>query len=191
MDKQQKKYIYILLTRTSTILSRIVHLITADDYTHVSIAFNENLHPLYSSSRKNGRTLFPAGPCTEKLNKGFWKSHRHVPCAVYKLEVTEEVYKNAQIEIEKILNRADEYHFNIIGLILCRMNIPYNRKRNYFCSQFVSEILGKSKAIKLPKQPCLMRPSDYMKLPELTCCYIGYLNEFQRNLNYKKVVQYM
>ena len=48
------KKIYILLTRSSTILSKMVHLITTDTYTHASIAFDENLATLYSSSRKNG-----------------------------------------------------------------------------------------------------------------------------------------
>lgn len=191
MDTQQTKTLYILLTRTSTILSRIVHLITADDYTHVSLAFNESLRPLYSSSRKNGRTLFPAGPCKERLNKGYWKSHRNVPCAVYKLEVSEEVYEMAKKEVDKIMVKSHEYHFNIIGLILCRLNIAYNRERNYFCSQFVSEILSRSKALELPKESSLMRPSDYMQLPELVCCFKGRLNEFQREIYCKKAVQYM
>lgn len=189
MKKQQTRYIYILLTRTSTILSRAVYLITAAEYTHVSLSFNENLRPLYSSSRKNGRTLFPAGPCRERLNKGYWKEHRHVPCAVYRLEVSEEVYEKAKREVEKIMISSDEYHFNIIGLVLCKLNIAYNRKRNYFCSQFVSEILSKSNAIKLPKEASLMKPIDYMELPELVCCFKGYLNEFERELYLKKTVQ--
>ena len=181
MSQKESKTIYILLMRTTTILSRIVHFITSDDYTHVSISFDEKLQPLYSSSRKNGCTLFPAGPCVESFKKGYLKKNRHIPCAVYELHVSEEVYRVAKEEVQKIMKNADEYHFNIIGLILCRLNIAYNRKKNYFCSQFVSEILKRSKAIQLPKETSLMRPSDYMKLPELACCYKGYLNEFQRD----------
>ena len=60
------------------------------------------------------------------------------------LEVSEEVYEMAKNEVEKIILKSDEYHFNIIGLLLCRLNIAYDRKKNYFCSQFVSEILEKS-----------------------------------------------
>ena len=47
------KSIYILLTRSTTILSRLVYLITRDKYTHVSISFEKDLQPLYSSGRKN------------------------------------------------------------------------------------------------------------------------------------------
>lgn len=83
------KTIYILLTRSNTVLSRMVHLVTKDTYTHASIAFDENLELLYSSSRKNGKTLFPAGACTEKLDSGYYGNHSEIPCALYKLQVKE------------------------------------------------------------------------------------------------------
>ncbi|MBE5934622.1 MAG: hypothetical protein E7262_02375 [Lachnospiraceae bacterium] len=183
MNKQKTKTIYILLTRTTTVVSRAVHLLTADDYTHVSISFNKKLQPLYSSSRKNGRTIFPAGPCKESFKHGYLRTHRNIPCAVYELHVSEEVYERAKHEVEKVMKHADDYHFNIIGLLLCRFNIAYNRKKNYFCSQFVSEVLKRSRAIKLPKEVSLMRPSDYMELPELALLFRGKLNDFIRKVN--------
>ena len=67
------KTIYILLTKSDSILSRIIHFITMDSYTHVSIAFDENLEQLYSSSRKNGRTVLPAGPCMEQISCGYYR----------------------------------------------------------------------------------------------------------------------
>ena len=72
---------------------------------------------------------------------------------------------------------ADRYHFNIIGLLLCRMGIAYRRKHYFFCSQFVSEILQRSHALKLPKDASLMRPMDYTHLPELLCRFKGYIRE--------------
>ena len=171
------KTIYILLTRSGTLLSKLVYFFTADRYTHASISFDECLQPLYSSARKNGETMFPAGPCREYFHRGFYKKHRHIPCALYALEVPEESYLQAQAEIQRIISRSDEYHFNILGLLLCRMNSPYNRKRNFFCSQFVAEILHRSEALALPKAPSIMRPSDYTRLEELECVYQGTLQE--------------
>ena len=172
------KTIYILLTKSETILSKIVHFVTADAYTHASIAFDGNLQTLYSSSRKNGRTLFPAGPCREYLHKGYYGQHPQIPCAVYELKVSEETYENAIGEVEQIIEKADKYHFNIIGLLLCRFNIPYHRKYYFFCSQFVSEVLHRSRAVSLPKDTSLMRPIDYTRLPELFCLFEGYLSDF-------------
>lgn len=171
------KKIYIILTKSGTVVSRLVHFITADTYTHVSIAFDAGLHTLYSSARKNGRTLFPAGPCTESLCSELFKRHPYTPCAVYELQVTDEIYEKAKQEVAQIMENADQYHYNIIGLLLCRFNIPCHRKHYFFCSQFVSEVLHRSQAVALPKDPSLMRPSDYMWLPELFCRFRGYLYE--------------
>lgn len=164
-------------------MSRIVHLITADAYTHVSISFHQGLQPLYSSSRKNGVTLFPAGPCKERFHIGYYKKNPCIPCALYELRVSDEVYHMAQAEVQKIMKKADLYSFNIIGLILCRLNIPFHRKRHFFCSQFVGEILTRSQALKLPKDTTVMRPIDYMSSPHLICRYRGQLDELLLELS--------
>lgn len=169
------KTIYILLTRSGTILSRIIGVLTADPYTHVSISFEEGLQPMYSSSRKNGETMFPAGPCPEYFHRGYWKRHPQTPCALYRLSVSNDAYAAALHEVDRIMQNAEAYHFNVWGLILCRMQIPHRRRRHYFCSQFVGEVLCRSNALTLPKDSSLMRPVDYMSLPELTCCYTGVL----------------
>lgn len=170
--------IYIMLTKSETILSKIVHLITKDEYTHVSIAFEDSMHVFYSSSRKNGRTLFPAGPCREHLFIGYFNRHPNIPCTVYELEVENDVYEKAKEEVDRIMNKDHEFHFNIIGLLLCRLNISYDRQYNFFCSQFVGEILHRSKAVRLPKKSSLMRPVDYMKLPGISCYFSGTVMDF-------------
>ena len=170
--------IYIILTRSQTILSRIVHFITKDPYTHASIAFEEDMMTFYSSSRKNGRTLFPAGPCEERLADGYFSRHKNIPCIVYEMEVAEEIYENAKNEVSKIIDNSKKYHFNIIGLMLCRLNIPYERKRNFFCSQFVSEILKRSSAMAFSKDVTLIRPIDYMSMNGLSCCFRGTIYDY-------------
>ena len=43
------KTIYILLTRSGTLLSNLVYAVTGANYTHASLAFDEDLSCLYSS----------------------------------------------------------------------------------------------------------------------------------------------
>ena len=167
------KSLYIILTRTESAVSRIVHLMTADMYTHVSISFDASFSVIYSSARKNGRTMFPAGPCREYLNRGFYMREGRTPCAVYELIVPDEVYDAAFKEVKFFMDNQDSYSFNGLGLISCRFGIPLHRKRHFFCSQFVGEILLRSGAAILPKDTALMRPSDYMLLPELNCLFQG------------------
>lgn len=169
------KVIYILLTRSTTVLSRMVHIATRAPYTHVSISFDRELRTLYSSARKNGRTMFPAGPCRESLYWGYLGRHPDMPCALYELEVPDEVYEAACLATEAIMHNAARYRFNIIGLIFCQLRIPHDREGHYFCSQFVGEVLVKSAAVELPTDVSLMRPMDYTQLPGLTCCFSGNL----------------
>ncbi len=171
------KTIYILLTRSDTLLSRLVQIFTADPYTHASISFDQSLQPLYSSARKNGETMFPAGPCTEVFHRGFYYKHRNIPCALYALHVPDEVYEAARSEAQDFARNSHLYSFNILGLILCKLNIPFHPKSKYFCSQFVAEILHRSQALELPKDTSLMKPMDYTHLPQMHCQYQGRLRD--------------
>ena len=169
------KTIYILRTRSGTLLSKLVYAVTGASYTHASMAFDEELDCLYSSTRKNGYTMFPAGPSKEYLNKGVFRLRGDAPCALYALEVTDEAYVRARRRAEHMMARGELYRFNTLGLILCALHIRWQRRRHYFCSQFVSEVLQKSGALDLPKPSTLMHPSDYAELPQLRCLYRGTL----------------
>ena len=165
------KTLYIFLTRSGTLVSNLVYALTGAEYTHISLAFDENLNTLYSSTRKNGYTMFPAGPSREYLNKGVFRLRENIPCALYALEVSDEAYARA----EHMMTHGELYRFNSLGLLLCAFHIRWNRRRHYFCSQFVSEVLQKSGSLNLPKHSTLMRPNDYAALPQLKCLYQGKL----------------
>ena len=169
------KTIYILLTRSGTLLSKLVYAATGASYTHASMAFDAELSCLYSSTRKNGYTMFPAGPSREYLNKGVFRLRENIPCALYALEVSDEAYARAKRRAEHMMTHGELYRFNSLGLLLCAFHIRWNRRRHYFCSQFVSEVLQKSGSLDLPKPSTLMRPNDYAALPQLKCLYQGRL----------------
>ena len=169
------KTLYIFLTRSGTLLSNLVYRLTGAQYTHISLAFDEDLSTLYSSTRQNGYTMFPAGPSREYLNRGVFLMRENIPCALYALEVTDEAYIRAKRRTQHMMHHGELYRFNSLGLLLCWMHIRWQRRRHYFCSQFVSEVLEKSGAMELPKHSTLMHPNDYTRLEELRCVYKGTL----------------
>lgn len=173
------KEIYILLTKSGTYVSKLINLFTSDKYTHVSISFDENLVPLYGFSRKYVHFPLPGGLKLEPLDDGLYKKYSNMPCALYKLEVSEEVFCAAKDRVEKMMKTANKYSYNVLGVFFCGLKIPFPRKSKYFCSEFVSEILLHSNALQLPKKPSLMRPIDYTNLPQLTRIYEGKLNELK------------
>lgn len=169
------KTIYILLTRSGTLLSNLVYAVTGANYTHASLAFDDDLSCLYSSTRKNGYTMFPAGPSREYLNRGVFRLRENVPCALYALEVTDEAYIRARRRAEHMMVHGNLYRFNVIGLALCGLHIRWKRRRHYFCSQFVSEVLEKSGAMTPSKHSTLMHPNDYTRQEGLRCVFEGRL----------------
>lgn len=179
------KEIYIILTRTRTIVSRAVYLVTRETYTHSSMALDSSLTTLYSSSRKNGVTMFPAGPCRETLTNRAFRKDPDMPCAVYKLEVDDATYERVKRELARIMVVSRLYHYNILGLLLCYFRIVYRRKHHLFCSQFIGDILQRSGAMRFDKDTALIKPNDYAKM-NLHKCYEGTLGGLHRYLAVRK-----
>ena len=171
------KDIYVVLTKSKTWISRAIGVTTNDFYTHAAISFQKDLTPMYGFSRKFVYSPLPANIQKEYLDDKFHKVHNNIPCAVYKVTVSDDVYDKVKSKVERTFKNRKNYGFNVVGLILCRMGIVYKRKRKFFCSQFVSSVLMEEGVIHRKKDPCLVRPNDFTKFSELDCVYEGRLNE--------------
>ena len=72
VDVTDKK-VYILLTDTGTLFTRVIRLYTKADYNHVCIGFDRSLEILYSFGRKNPSNPFIAGFVNESIRRGIYK----------------------------------------------------------------------------------------------------------------------
>ena len=73
------KNIYILLTRSDTIVSRAILFCTGADYTHASLAYDGELNSLSSFARRDPRFALPAGLVRENICEGFAALHDGIP----------------------------------------------------------------------------------------------------------------
>lgn len=92
----------------------------------------------------------------KNLHRGYYKKHSSISCATYKLRLSNEVYEKAMWEVAQIMADSNNYHFNIWGLFLCQFNLPYHRKHHFFCFQFVSEVLCRSRTLDFSKDTSFM-----------------------------------
>ena len=67
------KKVYIILTHTGTIVSRIIRCYTGHEFSHVSISLDEELTKMYSFGRLNPYNTFIGGFVNERLNSGTFK----------------------------------------------------------------------------------------------------------------------
>ena len=68
---------------------------------------------------------------------------------------------------------AGIYRYNLLGALFSYFGVARSRKRYYFCSQFVGDVLDRSGAAVLPKPSSLMHPMDYAGLDNMEIVYTG------------------
>lgn len=173
------KYIYILLTRTTSVPSRLIGRFTGEPFTHVSLSFDGGLTVLYSFARRYTRLPLPAGLTEERLDRGFYGTQGNIPCALLRLEVTDHIYYRARTKVLHMLQCRKDYTYSILGLLFCSLHIPLEFRNRYFCSQFVGKILSDSGALALPKPASLLHPSDFYDLDCLHVLYCGGLRNLR------------
>lgn len=178
------KTIYIMLTYSGSFLSRLIKVWTKEPYSHVSIGLDPGLKELYSFGRKRPRNPIFAGFVQEDIINGTYGRFPKTECAVYSLDITDENYEKLLKEIDKFKSEIDKYGYNLLGLLGVMFNKPIHREYNYFCSQFVSEILQNSGIHLISKTPELIEPGDFRQCSDLQLEYEGYLRHYNNYLKF-------
>lgn len=154
------KSIYVIFSHSGTIPSKIIRKVTKKNYSHVSIAIDNDINTMYSFARKYIYNPFNSGFVLESINKGLLAKLPNVTCKIYKLEVSDTEYKKVKKIIHRFKRKRKLLKYNFIGLISPILNIPLTPKNSYFCSQFVSEVLSDSGILKLDRNPVCISPGD-------------------------------
>lgn len=180
----KKHTIYILLTHSGSLLSKCINVYTKEPYTHVSIAFDEELKELYSFGRLRPRNPIIAGFVKEDIANGTYARFPETRCALYSLDINDLQYKKLMKELERFKRDGEKYGYNLIGLLGVMVNYPIERKYNYFCSQFVSSLLRKSGIKLIDKHTGLTSPRDFRECRELNLVYEGKLQNYNLKQSY-------
>lgn len=172
------KKIYIVLTYTGTILSKIVKSYTRKEYSHVSISLDENLNEMYSFGRLYAYNPFIGGFVKESTEFGTFKRfHKRIKTKIYSLEVDEEKYNEIKNIIDDFNNDKGNYRFNMIGLIAVAFNFKIKREKCFYCAEFVKHVLDNSSLeISLPE---IIKPDDFSYIKGTTLEYSGLLDEYK------------
>lgn len=86
----QNKQLYIVISQTGTLLSRILKQITGAEYNHASISLSRDLERMYSFGRRNPYNPFWGGFVIESPRTGTFKRFSETKVLVLSVSVTEE-----------------------------------------------------------------------------------------------------
>ena len=170
------KRIYLILTYSGTILSRIIKIYTRDEFAHVSISLDEELNQMYSFGRLNPYNPFIGGFVHEGINIGTFKRFRKTQTAVYSIMISSEQYKKIKETIKLIRECPIAYKFNIIGLFGAGFNIRIHMRHSFYCAEFVKYLLEKAR-VKNNLQE-IIKPEDFKRLDNIRLEYKGSLCEY-------------
>ncbi len=169
------KKIYILLTRTGTVPARVIHAVKGGTFTHTSLSLVPATDHFYSYARRKIKNPFKAGLIIENIHTEVFALYPDCHSAVYALTVSDKAYEDMKEKITFFLNNYKKAKYSFIGLLAMAFGIKIKRKMKLTCSQFVAIILNSSGEIKLPKDPYLMLPDDFMKIDGVERIYDGIL----------------
>ena len=175
-DGKSKK-VYIVLSQTGTILSRILKLFTRDRYNHSSIALTEDLQAMYSFGRLHPYNPFRGGFVQESPDGGTFKRFKNTRARVLEIEVSSAAYDAVVAIIHEMLDDQRRYHYNYWGLILAAIRIPFKKRYCYYCSEFVKYLALCMELPEAEKLPAIVKPMHLMSIPHTTV-YEGILRDY-------------
>lgn len=166
--------IYIVLTHTGTLLSRIIKSFTKDEFSHVSISLDIHLKQMYSFGRLHTYNPFWGGFVHEYINKGTFKRFFNTKAKVYSIEITQEQYEDVKNAIEKI--EKQNYKFNIIGLFAVGFHKKIGSNNSFYCAEFVKYVIEKANIKN--NLPEIVKPEDFKNLENINEIYNGFLRKY-------------
>ena len=173
------KKVYIVLSRSNTIVAQLVRTFTRKYYTHASIAFEKDLNSFYSFGRKNPYNPFWAGFVTESARFGTFKRFSQTRVVMLDIAVSEEQYLAIERRINTMLMLQQHYHYNYLGLWLAGLRICYRRKRTFYCSEFVKDLLEKQNIKGARLLDAIVQPIHFLSLPTARRVYTGLLRDYR------------
>lgn len=171
--------IYIMLTNTGTLFTKMIQTYTRAPYNHASISFNKELSEMYSFGRKNPNNPLNGGFVKEDIQTGTFSKYPGTTCVIYELQATERQIEKMKRVLRVFIQKDKKYLYNLLGVIGIALKEPVEFSNSYFCSQFVAEILQRSGIRLWNKLPALVTPDDFRQCDRLKLVYEGKLSEYR------------
>ena len=171
------KKIYIILTNSGSVLSRIIKFYTKKEFSHVSISLDRKLVHMYSFGRLKPTNPFFAGFVHESIRHGTFYRFKNTTTCIYSIDVEDEQYEIIKMAIKEFKRKRRAYKFNIIWLFAVALHIKIKTKNSFYCAEFVKDVLQRANLAK--DLPLIIKPEDFKKLDNINQEYKGMLRDYK------------
>ena len=174
-----EKSIYIVLSQTGAVTSKVLRLFTGDKYNHVSISLTPTLEKMYSFGRRYTYFPFIGGFVEEGKNVGTFKRFTNTEVMVLEVKVAEDQYNALKYFIEYFIKHKKKFSYSYWGVFLAMFNKEQKSNTKFYCSQFVRMCLASFDIDNAEKLPKVVKPIDFLKLENKNVVYTGLLREYK------------
>ena len=186
MNDSATKQLYIVISQTGTMLSRILKCVTGAEYNHASVSLSEDLSKMYSFGRKYPHNPFLGGFVLESPHTGTFRRFSETKVLVLVVNISENQYTEMSCLLDAMWKRRKRYHYNYIGLSIAVFHKAWKKENCFYCSEFLADILlriGVEGADKLPTK--VIQPIHFLDLPHKQI-YCGRLSDYTRMRKFEK-----
>ena len=173
---KKTKKIYIVLSYSGTMPSKLIKLFTRYKYSHVSIALRKDIKEMYSFGRRKVYNPLIGGFKVEKKDGKFYKRFNDTECMIYELEVPQCKYFKVKQIIKRYVRNKEKYKYDLIGLFLRAFNKKIDRKYHFVCSEFVKNVLEEADIFSFEEK--IVKIEDFSNIPNEKVIYSGYLLKY-------------
>ncbi len=152
---------YLVLSQTGSLLSKILKKITKAKYNHSSISLSGDMTNMYSFGRLKLYNAFRGGYVRESINEGMFKRFKDTDAAVFVITISEDTYDGIRERLEEMYRHKDKYRYNTMGLFTAFFGRHLKRKNKYYCSDFVFEVLTDFDIIPPSSFGEIVKPIDF------------------------------
>lgn len=174
----EQKYIYLILSSSSSIPAKIIKFFTHNKLNHSSISLDDSLTHMVSFGRLKMWNAFYAGMVVEHKDKGFYKKFKDTYIELYRFPVDDEIFEATEEYLDTCIKEKDTYKYNFLGAILSKFHIPLAREKQYFCSEFVAVVFRDCKIRPIARNVHTYHPYYFLELPNKELLYQGLLAEY-------------
>lgn len=178
-----EKELYIVLSQTGSVLSKLIKIYTHKPYSHSSISLQSDLSLMYSFGRIYPYFPLYGGFVKEGPSFGTFKRFPKTQVQVFSLKVSAEEYNCVSEIIEEMLSSDKRYRYNMLGVCYAAFGKKLNRKNCFYCSEFIAMLLKESHVRAADALGNVVHPVNFSELPGARMIYEGNFREFVSKIN--------
>ena len=114
------KQVYVLVSKTATVTSKLVHTFTHGTYTPASLAITPETDKFYSYARRRLYNFLVGGIINEDIHTFVFARFPDCNCALFEIDVSDEDYDRIKAQIDLCLDNYDKATYSFLGAALMR-----------------------------------------------------------------------